>query len=164
MPPTRKFGFLPAVSKSQASIAVVVVLPCVPLTTMECLPGRNSYSRISGRERCGSLRSSISSTSAFPREMALPTTTRSGAGVRLAGSNAVEQEMPRAWRKLEAGGYTPASEPVTLCPRSRSMAASGDIAEPQMPIMWMCFMANPDLDLDLDASLLFHDGGFQNLQ
>src|SRR5215469_10559550 len=60
-------------------MAVVVVLPCVPVTTMECLPGRKSSSRISGSERCGSLRSSISSTSTFPREMALPTTIRSGA-------------------------------------------------------------------------------------
>ena len=27
-------------------MAVVVVLPCVPLTTIECFPGRNSSSRV----------------------------------------------------------------------------------------------------------------------
>src|ERR1700688_652118 len=47
--------------------------------------------------------------------------------------------MPRLSSNVEAGGYTPDSEPVTRKPRSRSIPASGAIAEPPIPIMCMCF-------------------------
>jgi hypothetical protein len=35
MPPIRKLGFRPLCSKTHASSEVVVVFPCVPLTTSE---------------------------------------------------------------------------------------------------------------------------------
>jgi hypothetical protein len=38
-------------------------------------------------------------------------------------------------RNVEAGGYTPESDPVTRHPFSRSIPASGDIAEPPIPMM-----------------------------
>src|ERR1700688_1388586 len=46
--------------------------------------------------------------------------------------------MPRLSSNVEAGGYTPESEPVTRNPRSRNMPASGAIAEPPIPIMCRC--------------------------
>src|ERR1700676_1923366 len=46
--------------------------------------------------------------------------------------------MPRLSSYVEAGGYTPESEPVTRNPRSRNIPASGAIAEPPIPITCMC--------------------------
>src|SRR6202163_3704624 len=46
--------------------------------------------------------------------------------------------MPRLSSNVEAGGYTPESEPVTRKPRSRNIPASGAIAEPPIPITCMC--------------------------
>src|SRR5712664_1696574 len=137
-PPTRKFGFFPAVSKIHASIAVVVVFPCVPLTTIDCFPGRNTSSNISGNERYGIFLSSTSSSSGFPRAMMLPITAKSGAGCKCAASNELKNEIPRLSRSVEAGGYTPASEPVTRYPLSRNIPASGAIADPPIPITCTC--------------------------
>src|SRR5438874_4621916 len=41
-------------------------------------------------------------------------------------------------RKSDIGGYTAASDPVTLKPRCLSMPASDAIAVPQMPMRWTC--------------------------
>src|ERR1700674_873766 len=71
--------------------------------------------------------------------MILPTITRSGAGVKFAASNEWKKEMPRLSSNVEAGGYTPESEPVTRNPRSRNIPASGAMAEPPIPITCMCF-------------------------
>ncbi len=56
---------------------VVVVLPCVPAMTIERAPQRKCSRIASGSEQYRILRSSTSSSSGLPREMALPTTTRS---------------------------------------------------------------------------------------
>ncbi len=44
-------GFNPALCRIQVSIEVVVVLPCVPLTTRLCRPRRKNCFSVSGRER-----------------------------------------------------------------------------------------------------------------
>src|SRR5438309_6856544 len=46
--------------------------------------------------------------------------------------------MFRPARKSDIGGYTAASDPVTLKPRCLSMPASDAIAVPQMPMRWTC--------------------------
>src|SRR5712664_4223775 len=137
-PPTRKFGFFPAVSKIHANIAVVVVFPCVPLTTIEYFPGRNTSSKISGNERYGIFLSSTSSSSGFPRAIMLPMTAKSGTGCMCTASNELKNEIPRLSRSVEAGGYTPASEPVTRYPLSRNIPDSGAIADPPIPITCTC--------------------------
>jgi hypothetical protein len=63
---------------------VVVVLPCVPATTSERRPRMNSSLTTSACDRYSRRRFSVSSSSGLPRGMALPTTTQSGAGSRLA--------------------------------------------------------------------------------
>ena len=61
----------------KASMLVVVVLPCVPATTSELRPVRNSEASRAGMLVMGCRRSRTTSTSGLPRESALPITTRS---------------------------------------------------------------------------------------
>src|SRR3569832_2220503 len=46
--------------------------------------------------------------------------------------------MPSARNWSLMGGYTPASQPVTLWPASRASAATPPMNVPQMPRMWRC--------------------------
>ena len=63
-------------------MALVVVLPCVPATATTFRFFRMFAYSHSGPEVYGRRFSNIASTSSFPRESALPTTTRSGRGDR----------------------------------------------------------------------------------
>src|SRR5579862_1149975 len=132
-PPTRKSGRRPATWKIQASMAVVVVLPCVPATTIDVCPGIKYSSRSCGIEQYGIFSSRMYSISGFPRATIFPTTARSGAGCKFSSRNPSFQRMPNESSKVEAGGYTFTSEPVTRKPRSLSIPATGAIAEPEMP-------------------------------
>src|SRR5215469_14114316 len=81
------------------------------------------------------------SSSTLPREMALPTTTISGVGLRFSTAKGCATAMPSAARKSDMGGYAAESEPVTRKPRSFSIPASEAMAVPQMPTRWMCFLS-----------------------
>jgi len=70
----------------------------------------------------------------IPREIAFPTTTRSGRGERFAAANGCATGIPSDARKFDIGGYAALSEPVTRKPRSFSIPASDAIAVPQTPI------------------------------
>src|SRR5258707_336869 len=93
-----------AVSKIHASMLVVVVLPCVPQITNRSRPCRNSSWMSAAIEVMGMRSLRTTSTSALPRDMPLPTTTRSGRGstffasygsmVRV-GAHVVEEEDGR---------------------------------------------------------------------
>jgi len=89
--------------KIHASIAVVVVLPCVPLTTIEHRPGRNSSSRISGSdgmESCGQALPPVPDCLG----QNVPITTRSGAGVKFAASKSWKKEIPKLIQQCRGGG------------------------------------------------------------
>ena len=46
--------------------------------------------------------------------------------------------MPKARSWVLMGGYTPVSQPVTVCPASRASAAKPPMKVPQIPNMCMC--------------------------
>ena len=75
-----------ATSYIHANMLVVVVLPCVPATTSDSRPARNSSCSTAAIDVNGIRASSTNSSSTLPREMALPTITRSGLGVRFASA------------------------------------------------------------------------------
>jgi hypothetical protein len=133
-PPMRNPGASPAWSRTQASIEVVVVFPCVPATTIECRPGRNRSSIARGIEVCWRRRSSTSSASGFPRRTAFPTTIRSGAGSRCFASYPSYTTTPISARIVEVGGYNLRSEPVTRAPASWKSPASAAMPVPPIPI------------------------------
>src|SRR5437867_4207719 len=137
MPPMRKDGFVPATSKIHESIDVVFVLPCVPATTTTSLPTKNSSCNNCGNEQNGMRWSSTCSSSTLPREIALPTTTRPGLGLRFSAENGCETGMLSDCKKSDIGGYAAASEPDTGKPRSDSMPARDAMAVPQMPMRWI---------------------------
>ena len=92
-------------SAASRSSDVVVVLPCVPAMTIERAPQRKCSRMASGSEQYRILRSSTSSSSGLPREIALPTTTRSRSRRDVLGRVAVEHaECLRAARKSLIGG------------------------------------------------------------
>src|SRR5688572_4490032 len=143
MPPTRMVGSsFPWVS-SHPVRDVVVVFPWVPATTTDRAPHRNCSRMISGSEQYRTFRSSTASSSGFPREIALPTTTRSRSEVMLSAEYPVNVRIPSAARKSLIGGYTFWSDPRTSWPRLRSSAATVAIAVPQTPIRWIRFMVMP---------------------
>src|SRR5690348_16606429 len=82
-------------------------------TTIDVCPGMKYLSRICAIEQYGIFSSRMASSCALPREMALPITARSGAGCRCSSENPSFQGIPSEFRRIEAGGYTPLSEPVT---------------------------------------------------
>ncbi len=73
MPPTSTLGSTPPLVSSQPVSDVVVVLPCVPAMTIDRAPQRKCSRIASGSEQYRILRSSTSSSSGLPREIALPT-------------------------------------------------------------------------------------------
>ncbi len=83
--------------------------------------------------------SSTYSSSTLPREIALPTITRSGRGSRFFSAYGSITGIPSVSSRSDIGGYAAASEPVTVCPCSCSIPASDAIAVPQMPIRCICF-------------------------
>jgi len=86
-------------------MAVVVVFPCVPLTTMECFPGRNSSSMISGSDRYESLRSSIFLDFHVAARNRVTHNDKIRRGREMLRINyAVAYSMPRDSRNVEAGG------------------------------------------------------------
>ncbi len=86
IPPISTVGSMPPAVSSHPARAVVVVLPCVPAMTMDRACHRKCSRMASGSERYRSLRSRTSSSSGFPREIALPTITMSRSAVMCAGS------------------------------------------------------------------------------
>ena len=66
-----------------------MVLPCVPATISTRRPFRKKCHSASGIERYGIDDASSATASGLPGTIALPTTTRSGAGERFAGENPV---------------------------------------------------------------------------
>ncbi len=104
MPPIRKSGESPARSSTHETIEVVVVFPCVPATTTEWRPRISSSLIVAAADVYGIRASSTCSTSAFPRGMALPTTTRSGIGSRCAGSYPLRTGMPSSASIVDIGG------------------------------------------------------------
>ena len=85
-----------AVSKIHARMLVVVVLPCVPQITKRSRPCRNSSWMSAAIEVIGIRSSSTTSSSGLPREIALPTTTRSGRGSRFFAAYGSRIGMPIA--------------------------------------------------------------------
>src|ERR1700689_338183 len=63
--------------------------------------------------------------------MIFPTTARSGTGRKFSSRNPSFQRMPSESSNVDAGGYTPTSEPVTRNPRSFNIPATGAIAARQ---------------------------------
>src|SRR5947209_8409536 len=57
-------------------------------------------------------------------------------GGRFSALNPSLKVTPRLSRKVDIGGYTFSSEPLTTCPRSRKAAATDPMAVPQMPMKW----------------------------
>ena len=92
----------PPCASSHPASAVVVVLPCVPATTIDRAPHRNCSRTASGSEQYRILRSSTSSSSGLPREMALPTTTRSRSVVMCAASYPSRIGMPSCSRRCSS--------------------------------------------------------------
>src|ERR1700761_8821289 len=90
-------------------------------------------------ERNGIRWSSTYSNSTLPREIALPTITRSGGGSRFFSAYGSITGTPSVCNKSDIGGYAAASDPVTVCPWSCSIPASEAIAVPQIPIRCTCF-------------------------
>gem|GEM_PF-6820011 len=109
---------------------VVVVLPWVPQTMRRSRLARNSSWMRAAMEVMGMRASSTNSSSGLPREMALPTTTRSGRGSRLVALKGSMMGMPSSRSWSDMGGYAAVSEPVTLCPWARNMPAREAIAVP----------------------------------
>src|SRR5688572_16060485 len=154
MPPTRMVGSsFPWVS-SHPVRDVVVVFPWVPATTTDRAPHRNCSRMISGSEQYRTFRSSTASSSGFPREIALPTTTRSRSEVMLSAEYPVNVRIPSAARKSLIGGYTFWSDPRTSWPRLRSSAATVAIAVPQTPIRWIRFMVMPRVTISVNRRFL----------
>ena len=86
IPPIMKPGFFSAVSNTQANKDVVVVFPCVPVTTRDVFPRMKYSFSSSAIEIYGSLLSRIASTSGLPRDRAFPITTKSGTGSKFFAS------------------------------------------------------------------------------
>src|SRR5207253_2137643 len=116
IPPMRNEGSIPADWNIQASIEVVVVLPCVPATTRDSRVRRKSSCKTCGNERNGMRSSRTDSSSGLPREIALPTTTTSGRDERFDSEYGCMTLMPSLSKKSDMGGYAAASEPVTSYP------------------------------------------------
>ncbi len=87
-------GRRPACSRIQASIAVVVVLPCVPATASTCRPASTCSASHCGPEVNGAPRSRISSMSGLPRVTTLPTTHRSGLSAIWSAAKPSRSSMP----------------------------------------------------------------------
>src|ERR1051326_6217027 len=104
MPPIRNDGLSPALWKIHDSIDVVVVLPWVPATTSTSFPLRNSSCKICGIEQNGMRVSGKCSSSKFQRDIALPTTTKSGRGLRFSGAKGWETAIPKDSRNPDIGG------------------------------------------------------------
>ena len=137
-PPTRNPGARPQASSIHASIAVVVVLPCVPATA-NTRRVASTFSPIHcGPEMYGRRASSMYSIAALPRDIALPTMTRSGARI---GAPDARRDNPASarCRALRAGRSS-----ADRCsgrnlrpswPSSRASAATPPMKVPQMPRM-----------------------------
>jgi hypothetical protein len=134
-PPTRNDGFSPASSRIHVSSAVVVVLPCVPATPNTHRPRRMFSASHCGPETNARLRSRTASNRGFPREIAFPTTNRSGSSDNWATSYPETSSIPCSSSWVLIGGYTLASHPVTRCPAARASRATPPMKVPQMPMM-----------------------------
>ena len=84
-PPTKKDGSRPALRRRCDVNADVVVFPCVPAITMQCLLPIPNSAMASGIEMCGIPASRMACASGFTSRMTLPTTTRSGRGSKFSG-------------------------------------------------------------------------------
>jgi hypothetical protein len=108
-------------------------------TTRRSRLARNSSWMRAAMEVKGMRWSRTASTSGLPRERALPTTTRSGAGevgfgCRARGWGCLSSEQVAHGR---VGGFVGAGD---AWPLARSRPASEAMAVPQMPMRWMCFL------------------------
>ena len=105
-PPTSQPGSAPAARRRTAAMQVVVVLPWVPATTrlarsrsrrVRSSSGSETYSRFRERSR--------RSTSGWPREATLPTTTRSGLDASMRSASQPSRIVtPAARRWSDIGG------------------------------------------------------------
>ena len=85
--------------------AVVVVLPCVPVTTTEWRLRRKSEPSAAGKLIWGRRRARTAVASGFTRRMTFPMTTRSGfARSRFAGSYGVNTGIDQARSMSLMGG------------------------------------------------------------
>ena len=133
-PPTNSDGSRPASSRMCASSEVVVVLPCVPATTIECLPSSSRSPSTAGNDVSGMPRSWAALTSTWSLPWTLPTTTSSGPQSRFCAPYGIITGTPSAASCSLIGGYTAASEPRTSCPAAASSPATAPIPVPPMPI------------------------------
>jgi len=132
-PPTATVGSRPAVSKIVASIAVVVVLPCVPATATSLWPFASSAS-IAPRVITLSLRSIAATNSGLSCAIADETTT-------VVAPPTFSARWPSATRtpsdsSCATSGVRATSEPLTLAPRARSSRAIALIPIPPAPTRW----------------------------
>ncbi len=95
---------------------VVVVFPCVPVTTSRSRSTRNSSWINCAIEFIGIRSSSTRSNSGLPREIAFPTTTRSGRGSRFSARYGSITAIPIAASWSLIGGYAASIRPRHLVP------------------------------------------------
>ena len=81
-----------------------MVLPCVPATTSDLRSRRNSSATSAGMLVWRRRRSSTASTSGFPRESALPITTRSASAGTFASAYGERTGIPSASSCVDIGG------------------------------------------------------------
>ena len=79
--------------------------------------------------------------SGLPRDTTLPITNTSASRATPESCDASHpstRSMPSWPSCVDIGGYTLASQPVTVCPAAFAMAAMPPMNVPQMPRMWRC--------------------------
>ena len=130
MPPLITVGSKPPLSRSVATIVVVVVLPCVPATaTLE--RSRISSASISARRTTGKPRRRASSSSGLPFLIAEETTTTAASPMFSARWPSKTVAPSATSRSVIFEAF--ASEPCTLKPCVISTSAMPDMPMPPMP-------------------------------
>ena len=99
-----KPGSAPACCNTHASSALEVVLPWVPTMTARRRSAMKNRISASGIEQYGIPAASIASISSLPRDIALPTTTRSGRGSRFAARKPSATGISREASSVLIGG------------------------------------------------------------
>ena len=130
IPPTATVGSRPASSKMAASIAVVVVLPCVPPTATSLYPCASSASiapRVTIVSRCSSAATNSGLSAAIAEE-----TTTVSAAPRFSARCPIATWTPSA-SSSSSSGVRRTSEPLTRAPRASSRRAIALIPIPPTP-------------------------------
>src|SRR4051812_49586929 len=94
-----------------ATSEVVVVLPCVPHTTIACLPSIKRSPSTAGNDVSGMPSSCAALTSTWSLPWTLPTTTSSGCHDKFAAAYGIITGTPSAASCSDIGGDTAAPAP-----------------------------------------------------